>query len=94
MFYAAVLPFTDPTTDLGFYINFVHQIVTLTIAFPGLFGIELVFCIVRNAIAVNAALITDSIQTLDENLRRDPTFSIERAWELRNLIVKVQDFDA
>lgn len=93
MIYAAILPFTDPTTDQGFLINFTHQVILLLVPVPAILGIELIVCMTKNSICVTAALIEESLQMLDANLRRDPKFTDERAWELRNLILKIQDFD-
>lgn len=93
MIFAAVLPFTDPTTDEGFYVNFIHEVVLLLIPVPAVFGVELVICMINNSILVTAELIEDSIQSLDESLRRNPEFTNQRSWELRNLILKIQDFD-
>lgn len=93
MIFAFVLPFTDPSTDKGFYINFVHELILLLVPVPAIFGIELLVCMVNNSILVTAELIKESIHSLDESLRQDPEFTNQRSWELRNLILKIQDID-
>lgn len=93
MFFFTAYPFTDPATDRGYYINLVHQSVTLITGVPALIGVEISFCLAKNAILVTAGLIIDSIQTLDENLDCNQEFTNKRAWEMRNLTLKFQDFD-
>lgn len=93
MIYAAILPFTDPTTDRGFYINFAHQSILLLVAIPAIYGVELVVCMVNNSALITAALIEESLKTLDEEICRSREFNNELEWKLRNTIQKIQDFN-
>lgn len=95
MVYQVILPFTDPTTQNGFMINFIHQLMTITTAFVILPGVELVICILKNTTLVTAAVIENSLIEFSNRLggNQSVPFSNEMAYHFRNIILQISDFD-
>lgn len=87
-----ILPFTDPESEYGFYLNFIHQI------FFGLFcpcaivGIEICTCVYINAAMTAAAIIRTDLGDLEFALHTNSTFTVQRTQEFRNIIGQIQDF--
>lgn len=90
-----VLPFTDPTTQHGFMVNFIHQSMTVACGFLVLPAVELVPCMLKNTISVTAAVIENSILEFNDQLRGNPSipFSNEMNCHFRNLILQISDFN-
>lgn len=87
-----ILPFVDPYTDQGFYINLIHQINFGIFGSFAILGIEMTTCVNKNATMVAADYIQSNLEELENNLKNDSEFTIQRAQEFRNIIVQVQDF--
>lgn len=90
-----ILPFIDPQTKAGFYANLVNQ---LTFCFYGIIaitGIELVTCVLKNAILATAAVIDNEINEFEKLLKlTHETFSTRpNTCQFRNILVKIIDFN-
>lgn len=90
-----LLPFTDPTTQHGFMVNFIHQSMTVACGFLILPAVELVQCILKNTISVTAAVIENTIMEFNDQLKIDPSlaFSNEMACHFRNIMLQISDFN-
>lgn len=93
MIIPVILPFIDPETEMGFYINLISQLICLALGSLGIPSIEVITCILRNTISLSTAIIEDSLNELKNSLERDGNFSIEHAWQFRNIIIKILDFN-
>lgn len=89
-----ILPFTDPTTQHGFMMNFIHQVMTCACGFIILPGAELIPCMLKNTISVTAAVIEDTLMEFNDQLNGNQSvgFSNE-AWHFRNIILQISDFN-
>lgn len=80
-----ILPFVDPDTKNGFFINLTSQLVTCA------FGIiiipvgEQVTVVIKNNILAAAAMIDSDITTLKKSLELDEEYNT--LWILRNCFV-------
>lgn len=87
-----ILPFTDPESNVGFYLNFIHQIFFGLLGPFAIVGIELCTCININAAMAAAAVARTDLEDLEIALHTNSTFTAQRAQEFRNIIVEIQDF--
>lgn len=87
-----ILPFTDPESDDGFYLNFIHQIGFGLLGPCAIVGIEMCTCVNINAAMTAAAIIRTDLEDLELALHTNSTFTAHRAQEFRNIIVEIQDF--
>lgn len=89
-----IMPFVDPNTQNGFYINMANQLVHLCI---GSFGIpihNLFGCILKNNVLVTAAVIENTLNEFKKKLKNNKNFAKETACigEFRNIVLKILDF--
>lgn len=89
-----ILPFVDPNTQNGFYINMANQMVhlcigSLAIPIHNLFG-----CILKNNVLVAAAVIQNTLAEFKMKLKKDKKFVKDTMcyWEFRNIILKILDY--
>lgn len=96
-----ILPFTDATTDEGYYANFALQLICFAYAMCFNYSTECSACIVNNTITTMAGFIclkvNDLNEILDSNKSMNATESrlqrIEIKSRLRDILIYVQDFD-
>lgn len=93
MMFPIILPFIDPETDTGFTINMVNQMISVLLGTFVIPGTEIVTCILKNNVTATAAVIENSLLELKCMVRKEKRFSIKCAWEFRNIILKILDFD-
>lgn len=93
MFFPILLPFTDPETDSGFTINLINQLISVLLGTFVIPGTEIVTCILKNNVTATAAVIKNSLLEFKSMVRKEKHFSIKCAWEFRNIILKILDFD-
>lgn len=88
-----ILPFVDPETRNGFFINLANQLI---IAFFGSIAIpatEVITCVLRNNILVAAAVIENTIKELEDVIAHCKGFSVDHHRQFQNIILKTLDFD-
>lgn len=88
-----IIPFIDPDTEFGYNVNMINQLLFSMLGFTALAGIELGTCTIKNCVISSAAVIKFNLSELDKKLQTNSEFTVERAHELRNSIVQIQDFD-
>lgn len=93
MIIPVVLPFIDPETKYGFYINLGNQLVSCAYGLIIIPGTELMTCVLKNTISVTAAVIQNSLLEFDNLVQQNEAFSMEYAQGFQNIILKILDFD-
>lgn len=88
-----ILPFVDPDTKHGFYINFCYQIISCVYGIITIPSTELMTQILKNNILVTAAVIENSSKEFGKKLEEDMEFSLTHMLELRNIFLKIIDFN-
>lgn len=88
-----LLPFIDETTNSGYYINIVNQVVIVVIGTTSFIAIELMNCMMKNNIHASKESIIYSLNVLTVMLNQNSTFSIDKNMEFRNMLIKLQDLD-
>lgn len=87
-----ILPFIDPTTSNGFYINITNQLLICALGGAVIPGIELITCIMKNNAEVAAKVIESSLLDFEKDFKKSKKLSIECGWKFRNIILKILDF--
>lgn len=89
-----IMPFVNPNTQNGFYINMANQMLhlcigSLAIPIHNLFG-----CILKNNVQVTAAIIENTLIEFKMKLKNDKKFAKDTMciWEFRNIILKILDY--
>lgn len=93
MIIPVILPFIDPETDRGFYLNVASQLVISVFGAIPISGIEIVTCVLKNTVSLSTALIGNSLLEFKDCLELDNKFTYERMCQFRNIIVKISDFN-
>lgn len=96
-----IVPFTNDTTDKGYYFNLIFQIGCFLYAMCGNFSSECAACIVNNTIMTMAEFIRLKVEDLNEILKsKEPTDAneiylkrIEIKARTRDILIYSQDFD-
>lgn len=88
-----ILPFIDPETEMGFLINYVNEMISVLVGLPVVPGTEIVTCVLKNNVTATAAVIENSILEFQSLVETEENFSTKCAFELRNIILKILDFD-
>lgn len=88
-----ILPFVDPDTTEGFYINSANL---LFVAISGVFGnvgIELGNCAVVHNLRVGFDVVSFECDKLSMDLKTKKHFDTNMKRQFRNILVQVQDID-
>lgn len=93
MIIPVILPFIDPETEHGFYINLISQLITSTFGAIGVPAIEVGTCIMKNTISTSAAIIENSLIEFKNGLESNGNFTDARTCQFRNIIMKIFDFN-
>lgn len=96
-----ILPFTDDTTDRGYYLNLAFQIACFAYALCGNFSTECVACMVNNKIVTMAEFICLKVEDLNEildsiepmNANEKSLQRLEIKTRIRDIFIYSQDFD-
>lgn len=87
-----ILPFIDPDTQNGFYLNFVYQISTDCFGVLIVVGCELVSCFVANNVKVTAHVTRNSLSEFDDLIKKDKRFTKKHSIRFRNILLQMLDF--
>lgn len=93
LFYPWILPYVDPETVVGFYINFGHQMAFGLCAFCALLGIEVTITTLKNSVYLQSMSISYSIDQFDKCLSAEKDFKIKMKAQLRNILAQIGDFE-
>lgn len=93
MIISVILPFIDPDTKTGFYINLANQMVTCVYGAVIIPATELITCVLKKTASATAAIIENSLQEFGDSLQHTAIFSNKHALQFHNLILKMIDFD-
>lgn len=91
MIIPVIIPFIDPESEFGFYVNLANQL------FNGVFGLiiipgcELFTCVIKNNISATAAMIKNVLAEL--GIALESKCEPINDWQFQNLILKTMDFD-
>lgn len=88
-----IIPFTDPDTNFGYYINVSNQ---LFISFLGIIiniGIEFVSSMLVNNIWVGVSSIKYALHEFSDFIRREPHKIRDIKYRLRNILIQIRDLD-
>lgn len=91
MLVSVILPFVDPDTDQGYYVNLAHQLYYGICGPFAIIGIEMTTCVIKNTTLVASDVIKSDLEELENVLRSDSEFTIQRAQKFHNIIVQIQD---
>lgn len=93
MIIPVIIPFIDPDTDNGFYINLANQLINGAVGLIVIPGCELVTCVMKNNVSATAAMIENGLAELKSSLETEKKFSNENDWQFQNIILQTMDFD-
>lgn len=88
-----ILPFIDPTTSNGFYINVSNQLIICALGGVVIPGSELIMCIIKNNVELTAKVIESSLVELEKDLKKSKKLTIQCDWKFREIILKILDFE-
>lgn len=89
-----LFPFTDLESQTGIIVNMLNQFVSGSIAMTSNIGIEILNCILKNAVWSSANAVCYSIDELSPILRKSKQISSKVIdYRLRNIVIQVQDID-
>lgn len=93
MIIPVILPFVDPETENGFYVNLTSQLISSSFGVIAVPAIEVVTCVLKNTISTSAAIIENSLIEFKNCLSHDGNFTKTRIWQYRNIIMTILDFN-
>lgn len=87
------LPFTNPETKKGYYINQLHQMALGLIGYTTFFGTELAFQIIKNTTWFQVNAISYDLDNLNQSFNNQFD-EFELKMQFRNILLKVADNDS
>lgn len=93
LFIPVILPFIDPDTLAGFYINSIHQMFGSIFGLTTVIAAELVMCIAKNSAFATASIIDNAITELKNRLEIDETFTETHNEQFMKIILKILDLN-
>lgn len=93
MIVPVILPFIDPDTVTGFYINLTNQLFTCFCGLIIIPGCEVISCILKNNCLSIAAVIENGLTEFKDLLINEKKFCDKHAYQFRNIILQILDFD-
>lgn len=87
-----ILPYTDPETNRGYYINLVNQSVIASVGVIGNFCIEIGISVMVNNVWAASDIIKYELNEIALGVERGESKQTCRA-KLRNLFIQIQDVD-
>lgn len=89
---ATILPFLDQDSDVGFTLNLIQQPVVALYGVTGYISMEIGFCLINNVIITMPKLIRVDLDELTNELQLND-MNWKSTIQLRQILVKMQDFD-
>lgn len=87
-----VLPYTDPDTNWGYYINLANQAIIAAAGITGNFAIEIGVLALTNNLWAASDVINYDLNEIVLGFKRGETKEVRSA-KLRNIFVQIQDVD-
>lgn len=88
-----MLPFVDPDTWHGFYLNTLNIAFTVGITVAGQIAFEITHLTIINNLKSGADVVRYNLSKLDVALNRSTSFSITTKCQFRNIIMRSQDLN-
>lgn len=89
---AVQLPYFDPASDLGYYLNVINQtVLSHFIVFVNI-GVDSTFAMIVNSMWAGVDIIRYSVDEMQHNFRQNGN-SVEQRRRLRNILIQIQDLD-
>lgn len=89
-----LFPFTNLETKTGIIVNMLNQFLSGSLAMTSNFGIEILNCILKNAVWCSASAVCYSVDELSPILKKSKQLSsIIINYRFRNIVIQVQDID-
>lgn len=88
-----ILPFIDPDTNPGYYLNVANQVF---ISFTGIFGnigIEFISSMMVNNIWVGVSSVQCALDEFSEFIRQKPHETLHMKYKLRSILMRIRDLD-
>lgn len=92
MIIPVILPFIDPNTTNGFYLNVANQLVISGFGAFIVPGSELVSCITSNNLTVTAHMINNSLIEFNELLNEQQKFTKKHMEQFEKIVKQISDF--
>lgn len=89
----SILPFTDPESDFGYCVNFVHHIILGFVVIFYQLGSEITNEIIKNTICVQSDIICYSVKQMNELVQTKATNQYLTFIHFHDILDKVNDFD-
>lgn len=93
MIIPVLLPFIDPETDNGYYINLASQLFACMFGVIIIPTVEQVTVIVKNNLLALVAVIECNIDAFKSSLEVDEEYSAKHISDFRNIILQILDFN-
>lgn len=88
-----ILPFIDPETKYGFYINTVNHCFYCFCAIFLIPGCELFICVMKNNILAIATVIQNNLMSFGEMIENNKQYLHKYNSEFKNIILQALDSD-
>lgn len=88
-----ILPYTNPYTVQGFYVNTGNLLLIAFIGVLASVGMELLNLIMTNNVQTGVKVVAHQFDKLDKELHADSTFTPDKRYHLRNILMLIQDLD-
>lgn len=79
-----ILPFIDPDTDKGFYINSANIAFIAFIGILGNIGSELMNCIIINNLKIGADVVSHALEQMDNDLKLGRKYDVVMKLKIRS----------
>lgn len=93
LFFNIILPFNDPESDHGFYMNFANLSLIGILGIPGNLGIELMNIIIVNNLQSGAVIIKFKMDRFNKLILEQGEYTKEMQGLLRDILMGMQDLN-
>lgn len=97
LFVPVILPFINPDTEFGFWVNLIYQLMNCSVGVFVLLGTETGVCVIKGNINISAAIIETEMKELENQLHADEdgdeVHSDENTSIFRNIILQILDLN-
>lgn len=87
------LPFIDPDTDFGFYINHVNHLIFGLVGYSAFLGYELVIQMLKNTTWAQTSVISYNLKNLELANEKSSVKEVELQWRVREIMAEITDSD-
>lgn len=88
-----VLPFLDPDTSFGYYLNVANQLFISFIGIFGNIGIEFISSMMVNNIWIGVSSVQCALDEFSEFVKQKPNATLDMKYRLRTILMQIRDLD-